>query len=77
MSKPCGIINSDTAGVQDMSGCELPDGHAGPHEFKDKHGKSWQWETDFDCQCEHCLQYEGDYCTTYWRKEPTCPIPGS
>lgn len=27
-----------------------------------------QWETDWDCLCEHCIQCEGDYCTIYWRK---------
>ena len=52
----------------DRQGCLLAEGHAGPHEFVDEAGQHWLWETDLECTCSHCMQCEGDYCTTYWRK---------
>lgn len=55
----------------DEEGCILPAGHDGPHEFVDSSGQHWLWETDFDCDCEHCMSCEGDYCTTYWPKPAT------
>ncbi len=57
------------APVVDSSGCLLAEGHQGPHEFKDDRGRLWQWETDMACDCEHCRTCDGDYCTTYWRKQ--------
>ncbi len=73
MSHQCGMCLTD-AMVVDLNGCELPDGHPGPHEFKDSKGKVWCWITDLECTCEHCMQCEGDYCTEYWPKVPvkTC-----
>lgn len=52
----------------DMHGCILPNGHGGPHEFVDPHGKHWLWETDLECTCWWCRRCEGDYCTVYWEK---------
>ena len=71
-SGTCDILHSvEISHPVDVHGCILPSGHDGPHEFKDEHGRLWQWETDLSCQCEHCMRCEGDYCTTYWRKEAT------
>lgn len=64
----CSMMLSD-ASVDDECGCLLPEGHEGPHEFKDARGATWCWETDLECDCEHCMQCEGDYCTTYWQKK--------
>jgi len=58
-----------TAGVADNQGCLLPLDHAGPHEFVSPRGESWLWELDLDCDCEHCMRCEGDYCIVYWKKE--------
>lgn len=68
----CGLIHSDGNPV-DVSGCILPEGHEGPHEFVASDGGHWLWETDLECTCEHCLQCEGDYCTVYWRKPHNPP----
>lgn len=72
---PCAILFTANSGIDpvDVTGCCLPDGHPGPHEFTDSKGEVWLWETDFGCQCEHCMQLEGDYCTEYWRKPPPLP----
>lgn len=67
MARTCDILLSEVS-FSDKTGCVLPDGHEGPHECRDEHGRSWNWETDLECGCEHCSQDEGDYCTTYWRK---------
>lgn len=67
MSNECGVMLGEAA-VHDEHGCYLPDGHHGPHEFKDVQGCIWNWETDFSCRCEHCLKVQGDYCTTIWKK---------
>lgn len=65
----CGAFNSDAGpGGEDKTGCLLADGHDGPHEYHDEHGKAWLWVTDMECTCEHCLRCEGDYCTEYWPK---------
>lgn len=64
---PCGIIYTDAVGVKDPCGCRLPCGHQGPHEFVSEEGELFQWETDWDCDCEDCLSGEGDFCTVYWR----------
>lgn len=71
MTQTCDILHTDGF-VHDTSGCYLPDGHKGPHEFKDQNGNVWCWETDFECNCEHCVQCQGDYCNIYWRKEKEC-----
>lgn len=73
LRSPCAIVHSDAGtGDEDVTGCVLADGHPGPHEYKDAHGRAWLWETDFDCDCDHCKLEEGDYCTVYWRK-PAAP----
>jgi hypothetical protein len=65
----CGILHgSDFPCPTDSEGCLLADGHAGPHEFQDPSGQRWLWETDLECNCDHCRRCEGDYCTIYWRK---------
>lgn len=64
----CGIL-FDNGGIPpgDPHGCLLPHAHTGPHEFLDAHGTRYQWETDWSCTCEHCMEAEGDYCSVYWR----------
>lgn len=75
--EPCGILHgSDGPYPPDRHGCVLPDGHDGPHEFIDPDGQHWLWETDMECDCDHCMRCEGDYCTIYWRK-PEAPQGGS
>ena len=64
----CGILFRQNSPVEpdDVSGCLLPVGHDGPHKFRDPNGEVWAWETDLECDCEHCRQADGDYCTIYW-----------
>ena len=65
----CSILHgSESPCPTDTDGCVLVDGHDGPHEFVDPEGCAWLWETDLECDCEHCLRCEGDYCTVYWKK---------
>jgi len=65
----CSIMHSEEPSFVDTKGCILPVGHDGPHEFIDATtGTVWRWETNLECTCEWCMQYQGDYCTTYWRK---------
>jgi hypothetical protein len=68
MCQVCGTILTNDSGVTptDDNGCRLPSGHAGPHEFIAKDGLTYQWETDWECDCEHCRSGDGDYCTVYW-----------
>lgn len=68
----CGVLfSNDLGGVPaDDTGCRLQVGHDGPHEFIDASGKAWQWETDWECDCDHCREDDGDYCTIYWPKKP-------
>lgn len=54
----------------DPHGCRRPEGHEGPHECVDSMGRIYQWETDWECDCEHCSACEGDYCFTYWEVAP-------
>lgn len=64
----CCVIHSE-GHPRDATGCQLPIGHEGPHEYRDEFGQPWLWETDFSCTCEACWKNEdGDYCTVYWRK---------
>jgi len=65
----CGIFHGESHSPTDTTGCLLPIGHEGPHEFLAGDGRRWLWEADMDCVCEHCTQCEGDYCTTYWPKQ--------
>ncbi len=73
----CSILFSDDPFLTDINGCVLPDGHSGPHEFVDQRARVWQWETDLECDCEHCRECEGDYCTTYWQKPAAQPNGGT
>ena len=67
MLELCGIIHShDSVSPKDPHGCVLPIGHDAPHEFVAKDGRRYQWETDLECDCEHCMECLGDYCTMYW-----------
>lgn len=68
MTSACGLILAD-ASFTDTKGCVLPVGHDGPHECRDEHGRAWNWEADLECDCEHCRQCDGDYCTIYWQKK--------
>jgi hypothetical protein len=47
----------------------LSTGHTGPHEFVGADSVVYQWETDLECECSHCMRCEGDYCATYWLKD--------
>ena len=62
----CGILCRGALGHEDEDGCRRPKGHAEPHEFVDQYGAIVQWETDLECDCDHCMKAEGDYCFTYW-----------
>jgi hypothetical protein len=65
----CGTMHGDGFGApEDREGCCLPNNHKGPHEFRATDGVTYQWETDMECDCDHCMRAEGDYCTVYWRK---------
>lgn len=67
----CGIIHpNDEVTPIDSKGCLLPIGHDGPHEFVAPNGWRFQWETDLECNFEHCMDAKGDYCTTYWEVTP-------
>lgn len=70
--RECRILFSNDlgGGPTDDTGCQLPSGHDGPHEFSDLGGKVWQWETDWSCCCEHCRDDESDQCSFYWPKKP-------
>ena len=65
-ARTCGILVGQN-GLHDKHGCRLPEGHPGPHEFLGRTGDVYQWETDWDCDCEHCKACEGDYCFLYWQ----------
>lgn len=70
----CGtMFDAGFGGPTDRSGCHLPRGHVEPHEFKATDGRTYQWETDWACNCESCRDAEngdGDYCTIYSEKQP-------
>ena len=75
----CGLILGELiiGGREPDTGCALNCGHIGPHEFTATNGQTWCWETNYDCDCEHCKvcpgsdcpECEGEFCTTYWRKK--------
>ena len=69
----CGIIfpKNNSSDPVDLHGCMLANGHKGPHTFKAEDGIEYNWETDYECDCSHCMQFYGDYCTVYWEAEPT------
>lgn len=60
------LFSNDGLSPIDSHGCRLDCGHDGPHEFLDERGSVFHWETDLECDCEHCQRCEGDYCITYW-----------
>lgn len=68
MENKCGIIHDFCSAPKDEHGCLLPSNHKGPHEYS-SFGRIYQWETDMDCDCEHCVLAGGDYCTLYWEKK--------
>lgn len=70
MGQLCGILVGSglIVGADDCHGCLLPLNHKGAHEFVDHNGKHWLWETDLECDCEHCMECSGDYCIIYWPK---------
>jgi len=53
---------------QDATGCTLPIGHDGPHEFVTTGGEVYQWETDWSCGCEECVKDDGDMCYSFGPK---------
>jgi len=58
-------------GPHDREGCILPSGHAGLHECVATNGRTYEWETDLECDCESCREAEegdGDHCTIYSEK---------
>lgn len=64
----CGILFGPyEPGIHDHQGCHLAIGHLGPHEFVAQDGTTYQWETDWDCECEDCMNGDGDFCSIYWR----------
>mgnify|MGYP007011835798 CR=1 FL=1 len=64
----CGVLfSNDGSPPHDRTGCILPDNHFGPHEFVSDTGTRYHWETDWECDCEHCLGSAGDYCSVYWQ----------
>lgn len=74
-TRECGILfTNDGLPPNDQHGCRLPVGHDCPHEFVDENGTLYRWETDWECNCEHCLSGEGDLCSTYWRANQDEPL---
>lgn len=68
---PCGTFFPTYSGAdpKDPTGCTLPDGHSGPHQFTTTNGVTYLWETDWECTCEECMSGESDYCSIYWRAD--------
>lgn len=66
----CGHIHPrHLSGPRDERGCNLQEGHDGPHRFIDTWGRSILWHYDTDCQCEFCISPDqGDECTVYWEE---------
>ena len=67
----CGILfTNDGIGPKDEHGCHLKVGHTEPHEFVSSSGfyagTTFRWETDLECDCEHCMREGGDFCIVYW-----------
>lgn len=66
----CGLLfdSEFDSSIHDQCGGTLSAGHHESHEFVATDGQTWQWETDFACNCESCIEGDGDYCITYWTK---------
>lgn len=55
-------------GPKDEHGCILPDGHKGPHLFRDEEGQEWGWEYDMECTCPDCCTDSFEtQCLLYWK----------
>jgi|GEM_PF-2254014 hypothetical protein len=65
----CGYIFNPKLVIhpEDDHGCILPSGHDGPHKFIGTDNKIYEWEIDMSCECDHCMQCQGDYCAVYWK----------
>lgn len=65
--RACGILVGYDSPIypRDTCGCLLPIGHSEAHEFIATDGKRYRWETDWECECEHCMSGDGDFCTIY------------
>lgn len=60
-------------GPHDANGCHLARGHAGRHECVATNDRTYEWETDWECDCDSCREAEdgdGDYCIIYSEKQP-------
>lgn len=68
MSPICGHLFPSYGGSdpKDATSCQRPVNHSGPHRFRCENGKTWRWQTDLSCTCEHCMKAEGDYCVDFW-----------
>jgi len=62
--RPCGIIATDMTCLRDTTGCILANNHDGRHRFVGSNGRTYEWETDMDCECDNSC--DGDWCFTYW-----------
>jgi len=62
MCQVCGTMagNGQMVGQEDRQGCLLSLNHKGGNEFADQNGIRWQWETDLEGDCDHCMQFVGD-----------------
>jgi hypothetical protein len=49
-----------------LAECINPYGHFGPHRFKTPDGTIWEWEYDYSCGCESCLEDEDGMCAILW-----------
>jgi len=67
-NRSCGIMAGGLPPLRDMTGCQLPDDHGGPHRFIGSDGRTYEWETDLDCECDNSC--DGDWCFTYWEAKP-------
>lgn len=64
----CGVLFPNHSPVEptDFDGCILPSGHDGEHEFIGADLLLYGWETDMDCDCEHCRSDSVDqWCSVY------------
>lgn len=51
---------------EDVTGCILPEGHDGRHVFRSNRAEMIEWEPDWDCKCDACINGEPmDQCCVY------------
>lgn len=70
MPYACGIMFPHFGGCEltDKSGCVLHSGHVGPHRFQAEDGQIYDWENDYECDCEDCRSEDSeDWCVIYRR----------